>query len=110
MCGTCYSRKYRYDNPEKTTYANLRCNARRRVIYFGISYEYFLKFCVDNDYIKLKGIYGDSMTIDRVNHLLGYIEGNLQVLTRIDNGRKGIKEKKARWLVLKSEYDPECGF
>ena len=84
-CASCEKRIYRKKHPEKYAYDNLRSNSKQRGIPFTISFEYFKQFCHENDYIQKKGITKHSLS-------LGYIPGNLQVLTVSENSKKGKKK------------------
>ena len=75
-------------NPYRYWYGVLRRNAKRRGKEFTISLEYFIKFCIDTNYISTKGKKSGSMTIDRKIDNLGYIEGNIQIMEVGANSRK----------------------
>jgi hypothetical protein len=98
FCSTCTSRKCRQKNKLRYAYVTLKNNAKRRKIPFTISFEYFSEFAIRTHYIQNKGITHDSYTIDRKENDLGYIEGNLQILTNSQNSSK--KRKK----VLNYDY------
>jgi len=91
-CSKCRSRKYRAADPIKATYYNLRCNAKRRGIYCAISLAEFRTFCTATGYIEGKGVEADSLTIDRINPLVGYTINNIQVLTLKENLKKRYKD------------------
>ena len=76
----------------RAAFLNLKSNAKRRGIPFTISFDYFKKFCYKTDYIAGKGRRSDGFSIDRINNDKGYIPGNLQVLSFIDNCKKGVKK------------------
>jgi hypothetical protein len=81
-------RKYKQKYPERYAYSILKNNAKRRGKIFTISYEYFLKFVIKHEYIAGKGITKHGLHIDRKKEHLGYIEGNLQVLSNTANIKK----------------------
>lgn len=84
-CSTCRSRKSKKRDLFRYAYQTLKDNAKRRNIEFTISFEYFKKFCIKTNYIGKKGITAESYTVDRKKNHLGYIPGNLQILTLRDN-------------------------
>lgn len=96
MCNKCRTRKYRENNPLMSTYHINKSNAKRRDVPFEITVSEFKQFCVENDYLLLKGTKPDSLTIDRIRADLGYTYANMQVLPLIDNVRKQHVERKAR--------------
>ena len=106
-CPKHWKQKQKYSNPARYHYDLLKSNAKRRKKEFTISFEYFKKFCEDTNYLQLKGKMADSLSIDRINDELGYVEGNIQVLTLRNNSRKEYvdwKIKFGRW-VSKEEIE-----
>lgn len=87
-CPKCCKRRQKNNDPEAYTYNALKNNAKRRGKVFTITLEYFRKFCAESNYIELKGIHKENATIDRINNELGYIEGNLRVITNAANNHK----------------------
>lgn len=88
ICHKCRHRKHKLKDPISYAYNALRQNAKRRGHSFGITLEYFRGFCKETDYINKKGRHKTSLSIDRINPNLGYIEGNLRVLTLSDNASR----------------------
>ena len=86
FCNTCRSR--RYDDPLKVLFWNLKKSARKRGKEFALSWEYFLNFVIGTDYVLGRGREGSGMHIDRIDGKRGYVPGNLQVLTNVENVRK----------------------
>jgi hypothetical protein len=72
----------------------LRQNAKRRKVAFKLTKKQFALFCAETDYLRLKGRYKDSLTIDRIDPLRGYEAGNIQVLKNGENVRKMHADKK----------------
>jgi hypothetical protein len=93
--GSLYNKKWRENNPEMYAYLNLVHNAKRRNKPCTITFEYFKKFCRKTKYIQRKGIWKYSYSIDCKINELGYVEGNLQLLTVSANSIKGTK--KVEW-------------
>lgn len=81
----------------RSAYINKKSDAKKRGIEFSISYEYFVQFCYKTDYIQNKGSTKDCFTVDRIKNELGYVEGNLQCLTRSENAKKGVKKLVYDW-------------
>lgn len=81
-------RDYVKRNPEREVYRHLKYSAKKRNIVFTITYEYLIAFLSGTDYIKKKGLKGNSLTIDRDNNTLGYVEGNLVIRKRNSNSQK----------------------
>lgn len=88
LCHSCRIKRYKKLYPEKYAFQVLRNNAKRRGHEFTISVAYFLRFVKKNDYMARKGITKTSYHIDRIKEHLGYIPGNIQVLTNKDNVAK----------------------
>ena len=104
--GACRMKEWRKKNPLKYAYRALRDNAKRRGKEFSISFEYFKKFCIKTEYEKKRGIFKDCYTIDRINPDLGYVEGNLQVLTNSEN----VKKYQARFIAEWDDHNKEMYF
>lgn len=91
-CNTCNKRRWRENNPIMAVYTAKRDDARKRRIGFFITFEEFVKFIVDTEYMLRRGRGKFDLTIDRIKPQLGYRAGNLQILTNQENARKGAKE------------------
>ena len=72
-------------------FKTLRTNARRRGKVFTITFEYFKKFAIRVKYLELKGITKYAYHIDRIKEELGYIPGNLRLITNIANVKKYLR-------------------
>jgi hypothetical protein len=107
-CHSCIIERFKTKNPEKYAYFVLKNNAKRRRKVFSISFEYFLKFCKKHDYIQRRGITKQGLHIDRKEEHLGYIEGNLQVLTNTENVKKIRKFEAGRhYVIITNKQDNE---
>ena len=95
-CRACINRKHRANSPERYAYQALKDNAKRRGKPFEITFQEFKDFCKKVGYMRKKGITRDSYHIDREDETKGYVAGNLQILTNVDNVRK----------YLRYAYDP----
>lgn len=120
FCNVCRKMLSRKRDPVAYSYRNLMDRAKQRKIPFTISLEYFREFCYETDYIKGKGRNAKSYTVDRKINELGYIEGNLQILTLQANATKGYKQLNYDWRTgeawvysvqgTKINIDVECPF
>lgn len=90
-CGTCASRKTRINNPEKYAFNQVKRSADMRNIPFKLTFEQFLEFDRQTDYVKSKGCEKESLTIDRKDDSKGYEVGNIRALNWADNCSKKIK-------------------
>lgn len=82
LCNTCRCRKSRLEDPERYNYNNIKNRAKQRGVVFTISLEYFRKWCYKVNYSGYaNGKATDSRSIDRKDNKLGYVEGNLKVLS-----------------------------
>lgn len=96
----CYKHRKRYKKETNLlayTYDLLKQNAKRRKKIFTISLDYFRKWCRDNNYLKLKGKSAKSASIDRDNPNLGYVEGNLKLLSLSANSKKHHTDKEINY-------------
>jgi len=91
-CNKCQSRKVRARNPIKYAWDMLKKSAKRRDKVFTISLEAFTKLCNESNYIERKGRFDESLSIDRIKNELGYVEGNLRVVTNKVN-----RENYVQW-------------
>jgi hypothetical protein len=104
FCSTCRKRKSRESDPIRTAYVNKKSDAKRRGIEFTITLEYFRKFCYKYKFIKNMGRTAHSYSVDRINNKLGYIPGNLQVLTVAQNASKGTRVMSYDWYHKTAKY------
>lgn len=80
-CNKCQSRKVRAKNPIKYAWDMLKKSAKKRSKVFTISLADFTILCNESNYIERKGRFNESLSIDRIKNELGYIKGNLRVVT-----------------------------
>lgn len=79
----------RESNPVYYVYQNLRSSAKRRGKIFTISFEYFKNWCEEVGFMNHKrGLFKNRSSVDRIDNNLGYIEGNLKMLSVSQNSRK----------------------
>lgn len=93
-CETCKTREWRAANPMKAAFKNKRSNAKAKGHEFSISFAYFKQFCIETNYIAGAGRTATSFHIDRIIETIGYVEGNLQVLTNVENVKKYHEHRK----------------
>ena len=70
------------------TYNILRQNAKRRRKTITITLEEFKDFCIETNYLTLKGKTSKSASIDCIDPRKGYIKGNIQIMDLGDNAKK----------------------
>lgn len=88
VCITCASRLYRLNYPAKEAYRQIKDRAERRKQIFTITYEDFLAIPRIDEYLACRGRGLEDLHLDRKKVHLGYVPGNLQVLTAEENLRK----------------------
>lgn len=83
-----------------TAFHNIKHRAKQRGVFFALTFAHFKKFCKQTNYIALKGTSPDSLSVDRVIPRLGYVDGNIQVLSVAANSRKRWEDvRKHGWSV-----------
>lgn len=91
------------------SYRKHKSNAKRRGILFTISLEYFRQFAIETEVLIGAGRTATSLHVDRKIDELGYVEGNLQVLTNTENVRKENLRRAKRKIYdyeLAARLDP----
>lgn len=89
QCRTCITKRYKSKYPLKYKLQTLKDNAKRRGIFFAISYDEFVTFVNENiDKFDLRGRTKMSFHIDRIDETRGYTIDNIQLITNIDNVKK----------------------
>lgn len=98
FCSKCKHRKVKKNDPVKYIYNMQKSNANRRGKDFGISLPDWREFWAQNPEaleIKLKDLMAGkkpskhTISVDCIKSKLGYIKGNLQVMTVSLNASKG---------------------
>jgi hypothetical protein len=100
-CDRCHARECRARNPMWAQWRRLKDKAKARGINFCLPFAYFKIFAEKSEYLARVGNEKASLTVDRINNLLGYVVGNIQPLTREENRRK-------QWLA--DERRHQAGF
>lgn len=86
-------RAWKFYYPEKYAYWYLKNNALRRGKDFQLTFEEFVEFCKETNYMEEKGKFGKAASIDRIDPAKGYTKDNIQVLSLSENTRKGNMER-----------------
>ena len=73
-------------------YRNKKSDAKRRRKPFTITLEYFRTFAIETGYDEKRGRKKYDLTIDCIKPKLGYVPGNLRLLTNSENASKGNRE------------------
>ena len=71
----------------------LRTNARRRRIECTLTIDDLRALTAETGYLEGRGRHGDNLHIDRINPTIGYVAGNVQILTCSANVAKGNRER-----------------
>lgn len=109
ICNKCRRRKYINEHPLEYTYDTLKQNAKRRRVPFLLSIKEWKQFCDTTGYLKLRGTFAQDMTVDRIIDALGYVAGNIQMITRAENSKKQAQDRKKRLFTVNSG-DGDCPF
>lgn len=88
VCDTCACRLKRANNPAREAYRQIQDRAQRRNQIFEITFEQFCAIPRFDEYLARRGRGIDELHLDRVKVHLGYVPGNLEVLTAEENLRK----------------------
>lgn len=102
LCAKCKRRNYITAHPLEYTYMALRNNAKRRRVPFLLSIKEWKQFCDATNYLKLRGTFAQDMTVDRIIDALGYVAGNIQMITRAENSKKQAQDRKKRLFSVDS--------
>ena len=110
-CRKCAEKIIRKNNSVWAKWCDLRWRARGRRKHFAVTYPQWVEF------YKTRPTEEGDWTVDRINPLLGYVDGNLQWLTREENSRKGAttdktnhRKSKIPWDTPMQEEDDEIRF
>lgn len=98
LCGTHHKELWRLNNPVHAAYDNLRASARKRKILFTLTFDHFKATIEPTKYMDEKGRTRFCLHMDRIETARGYEDGNIQVLTCIDNVQKENAERRQRFV------------
>lgn len=88
ICLTCESRLKRANNPAREAYFQIKDRAKRRNQIFALTFNEFLAEIEGTEYLSRRGTGIGELHLDRIKVHLGYVPGNLQVITTEENLRK----------------------
>lgn len=88
VCDTCACRLFRANNPAREAYRQIRDRAQRRNQIFRLTFNEFLEAIKGTEYLSRRGTGTTELHLDRIKVHLGYVPGNLQVITTAENLRK----------------------
>lgn len=110
MCNTCKSRLYRSRHLLESFYRAIKDRAKNRGVPFLLTFEEYVNWGTENNYFSTKGKGPDDFCIDRIKtmdengNVLGYMIGNIQLLTMSANGLKARGERRNEFF--KRQYVP----
>jgi hypothetical protein len=81
----------RASNPLRAGYRGLKSNAKRRGIIFELSFTAYERLVKSSNYLEQVGKTKGSLQIDRIWNDLGYVEGNVRVITQEQNRAAYVK-------------------
>lgn len=87
-CLTCQCRLYRANHQDKDAYRQVRDRAHRRGQIFKLTFAEFLAAIEGTEYLARRGRGLDELHLDREKVELGYVFGNVKVITAAENLRK----------------------
>jgi hypothetical protein len=90
-CYRCEHQHRKEKAPYLYWFGVLRRNATRRKKYFALTFEYWVTWCDETGYLGIKGKHKGDGSVDCIINELGYIDGNIRVLTVQANAEKGVK-------------------
>ena len=79
-------------------YDNLRASARKRKIVFTLTMAHFVEVVTPTRYMDDAGRTRFCLHIDRKVTALGYVDGNIQVMTCTENVTKENDERRQRFV------------
>lgn len=94
LCYCCYMRQRRQRDPASDVFYRLKRRAKHIGVPFGFTREGFKKLMeLYPHYLERRGSASDALNIDRIHEPLGYVPGNLRIITKRENV---VKENKRR--------------
>lgn len=88
VCAKHASQRFKENHPLRYSYNKLKQRAKERGKVFTLTDEYYEALAVLSGYADQRGKSADSLSLDRIDNRLGYIEGNVRVITLSENARK----------------------
>lgn len=88
ICSACSKREWRFNNWEREIESQIRWSAKKRGLICCINLAILRALPRWEEYKRRRGQEPLALHIDRKNHLLGYVPGNLQVMIASENIKK----------------------
>lgn len=104
LCERHAARWWRFHNPLRAAYIQLKHHAKTRRKLFSITFEEFREFIEPTRYLDDRGNARFCLHIDRIREEDGYVSGNLQVLTCSENVAK---ENRRRFVAYFNRPVPD---
>ena len=97
LCAKHKMQLWRARNPARASYARLRHSAAKRRIVFALTFEQFIDICAEYNFsfTQRASEFRLYPSFDRIDARLGYIPGNVQVLTVSQNAVKSRRQDRA---------------
>lgn len=93
-CNSCKHRTWKDKNRLVFMWYMLKKSAKKRGYDFDLPKEWFVNFAISTGLAVNSGRLAHCFTVDRIRNDVGYIVGNLQVLTKSQNSTKFHEEDK----------------
>jgi hypothetical protein len=91
-CAKCRKIAYKQRHPERYAFYVLKNNARRRGKPFTLTMDDFKSLVETSGYMSGRGRAGDCLSIDRIDSSMGYVPGNVRVISVSENSRKSNRD------------------
>lgn len=105
LCARHSMRLWRHTNPLGHFFAQIRDRARRRGQVFTLTLQEFKAAVADTGYMEGRGRGAHCLHLDRIDASLGYVSGNVRVITARQNCVKSVEEKKAQRKKYVSHFN-----
>ncbi len=93
ICSKCRAREWRQNHPAEDAYRHLKSNAKRRGKPFKLTMPWWKAWCAVTNYLNLRGMGPDDMTVDCDDDYVGYVDDGITMKTRSKNSSEGRKGK-----------------
>jgi hypothetical protein len=87
-------KRWRFNDPVHNVVSRLRERARLKGVPFNLTVEGMNEFLKGTAYLERKGRAVGSLHIDRIKPSLGYVWGNIRLITAHENLVKGANEEE----------------
>jgi hypothetical protein len=102
ICSGCLMLRWRTNHPERSAYSAIKESARKRKIFFSLTFKEFSDWARKHNYVDNRGRASGDFHVDRIRDEEGYHLGNIQVLTAADNTRKELRRRHAAREKIKA--------